>query len=131
MKSKIAQQVIDETPEDVKIFVRKYGDIVVRIHQILRENGVSQKMLAEQLQKSPSEISKWLSGGHNFTLKSLAKLEAELGKEIIYVPKRDSFHVQISATFKASAVKAEPVSTKITFQEAKPNIKQSEEAVAA
>src|SRR5690606_22854106 len=95
MKSKIAQQVIDETPEDVKIFARKYGDIVVRVHQILREKGITQKNLAERLHKRPSEISKWLSGDHNFTLRSLAKLEAELGKEIIYVPRKDSFHVQI------------------------------------
>ena len=32
------------------------------------------------------EISKWLGGNHNFTLRSLAKLQAELGEEIIQVP---------------------------------------------
>jgi transcriptional regulator with XRE-family HTH domain len=37
--------------------------------------------------KKPSEISKWLNGEHNFTLRSLAKLEAELGEPIITVPK--------------------------------------------
>ena len=131
MKSKIAQQVIDETPEDVKIFARKYGDIVVRVHQILREKGITQKNLAERLHKRPSEISKWLSGDHNFTLRSLAKLEAELGKEIIYVPRKDSFHVQISASLKASAAKAEPVPTRVAFHEAKPTISNSDEAFAA
>ena len=87
MKSKIAQRIIDETPEDVNIFVKKYGDIVVRVHQLLREKGITQKVLAERLEKTPSEISKWLSGDHHFTLRSLAKLEAELGCEIIHVPK--------------------------------------------
>lgn len=131
MKSKIAQRIIDETPEDVKIFVKKYGDIVVRVHQLLREKGITQKVLAERLEKTPSEISKWLGGDHNFTLRSLAKLEAELGCEIIYVPRRDSFHVQISGTLKSSTEKPEPVSTRVQFQEARQRIPKSDEPMAA
>lgn len=117
MRSKIAQRIMSETPEDTKIFVRKYGDIVVRVYQILREKGLTQKELAEQMCKSQSEISKWLSGDHNFTLRSLAKLEAELGAEIIYVPKKDSFHVQRGGQVKATVTKPEPVSTKVPFQD--------------
>lgn len=131
MKSKIAQQIIDETPEEVKIFVKKYGDIVVRVHQLLREKGITQKELAGRLEKTPSEISKWLSGDHNFTLRSLAKLEAELGCEIIYVPKKDSFHVQISGTLKSSTEKPEPVSTRVQFQESRQRIQKSDEPMAA
>ena len=116
MRSKIAKRILDETPEDLRIFVRKHSDIVVRVHQLMREKGWTQKELAGKLEKTPSEISKWLSGEHNFTLRSIAKLEAELGAEIIYVPKRDSFHVQRSGSLKSIAVKAEPVSTKISFQ---------------
>jgi transcriptional regulator with XRE-family HTH domain len=116
MGSKIARRLLEETPAEVRIFVRKYGDIVVRVHQLLREKGWTQKDLARKMEKTPSEISKWLNGDHNFTLRSLAKLEAELGTEIIYVPKRDSFHVQRSGTLKSITAKAEPVSTKISFQ---------------
>jgi transcriptional regulator with XRE-family HTH domain len=36
------------------------------------------------MKKRPSEINKWLKGNHNLTLKTLAKLEAELGEPIIY-----------------------------------------------
>ena len=102
MRSKVAQKILDETPKDVRIFVRKYGDIVVRINQLLREKGFTQKELADKLEKRPSEISKWLGGEHNFSLRSLSKLEAELGEEIIYVPKRESFHVQVTASIKAT-----------------------------
>lgn len=116
MRSKIAKRILDETPEDLRIFVRKHSDIVVRVYQLMREKGWSQKELAGKLEKTPSEISKWLNGEHNFTLRSIAKLEAELGAEIIYVPKRDSFHVQRSGSLKSVAAKAEPVSTKISFQ---------------
>ena len=90
MRSKIAQKILDQTPEDVHIYVRKYGVIVVRVHQLLREKGWSQKDLAKVMDKTPSEIPKWLSGEHNFTLRSLAKLEAELGAEIIYIRKKSN-----------------------------------------
>ena len=88
MRSKIFQEILDETPEDVEIFVRLYADLVVRINQLLVENNISKKQLADKMDKKPSEISKWLSGEHNFTLRSLAKLSAELGEPLMEVPKR-------------------------------------------
>ncbi len=88
MRSKIAQKILAKTPKDVEIFVRTYGDIVVRINELIKEKGITKKILAEKMGKNPSELSKWLNGEHNFTLRSLAKLEAELGAPIIYVPKR-------------------------------------------
>jgi transcriptional regulator with XRE-family HTH domain len=131
MRSKIAQLILDETPKEVHIFVRKYGDIVVRINQLLREKGFTQKQLADQMKKTPSEISKWLGGDHNFTLRSLAKLEAELGAEIIYVPKKDSFHVQRGGQVKANIAFTEPVSGKVHFFETKKKPITSPEPVAA
>jgi transcriptional regulator with XRE-family HTH domain len=90
MRSKIFQEILDETPKDVEIFVRLYADLVLRINQILREKGYTQKSLAENLDKKPSEIHKWLHGEHNFTLRSIAKLEAELGEVLLEVPARKS-----------------------------------------
>lgn len=132
MRSKIAERILKETPEEVKIFVRKYADIVVRVHQLLKEKGWTQKDLAGRLEKTPSEVSKWLNGDHNFTLKSLAKLEAELGAEIIYVPKKDSFHVQRGGNIKAAAARPEPVPTKVQFATVKTNpAKGNESSIAA
>lgn len=81
-------RLLKSTPKDVEIFVDLYAELVVRINQLLREKGISKKGLAEKLGKNPSEISKWLSGEHNFTLRSLAKLSAELGEPLLEVPKR-------------------------------------------
>lgn len=131
MRSKIAKRIYDDTPADVKIFVRKHSDIVVRIYQLLRQKGWTQKDLAEKLDKTQSEISKWLKGEHNFTLKSIAKLEAELDAEIIYVPKKDSFHVQHGGNLKLVAPKAEPISTRVQFQDAKKSSSPLSEPVAA
>ncbi len=91
MASKFFQQVLDEMPEDVKIFSDKYEEITMRIYLLMKEKGMSQKALAEHLGKKPSEISKWLHGGHNLTLKTIAKIEAVLETDIINVPKRRSF----------------------------------------
>ncbi|MES2060454.1 MULTISPECIES: helix-turn-helix transcriptional regulator [unclassified Mucilaginibacter] len=84
MRSKVAQRIQDETPQEVRIFVRQYTDIVVRINELMQEKGYSQKDLAAKMNKKPSEINKWLKGNHNLTLKTLAKLEAELGAPLIY-----------------------------------------------
>ncbi|HEY8782130.1 MAG TPA: helix-turn-helix transcriptional regulator [Mucilaginibacter sp.] len=87
MRSKVAERIQKETPEEVRIFVRQYTDIVLRINQILKAKGYTQKSLAEKMNKKPSEINKWLKGSHNLTLKTLAKLEAELGEPIIFTSK--------------------------------------------
>lgn len=88
MRSKIVQRIMDKTPEDVGVFVGLYADLVIRINQILEEKGYTQKDLAEKMGKQPSEINKWLAGDHNFTLRSIAKLEAELGEPLLRVPPR-------------------------------------------
>lgn len=58
-------------------------DIVLRINEILERKGYTQKDLADKMKKRPSEINKWLKSNHNLTLKTIAKLEAELGEPII------------------------------------------------
>jgi len=89
MRSKVAERIQKETPEEARIFVRQYTDIVLRINQLLKAKGYTQKDLAEKMKKKPSEINKWLKGNHNLTLKTLAKLEAELGEPIIYTTKEE------------------------------------------
>ena len=58
------------------IFVQQYFDIVDRIHEILLKQGKEQKDLARLLGKSESEIRKWMTGTHNFTIHTLAKIQA-------------------------------------------------------
>ena len=86
MGSKYFEEVYDATPPEIKIFVQKNMDIAERVHEILERQGKTQKDLAKQLGKRESEISKWLSGLHNLTLNSIAKLEAALEEPIINVP---------------------------------------------
>jgi len=86
MRSKVAERMLAKMPEDIKIFTDKYADLIVLINHTLKEKGLTQKALADRMDKRPSEIHKWLSGEHNFTLRSVAKLEAELGLTLLEVP---------------------------------------------
>jgi len=87
MRSKIAQKLLDKTSIETREFISLHTDIVVRINELIAKKGYTQKELAESIGKNPSEISKWLNGEHNFTLRSIAKLQAQLGEPIICVPK--------------------------------------------
>ena len=56
-----------------------------KIDVLMQERGLSKKQLADQLGKRPSEITRWLSGQHNFTVSTLAMLSTFFGKSIISV----------------------------------------------
>ncbi|MBK9336732.1 MAG: helix-turn-helix transcriptional regulator [Lewinellaceae bacterium] len=43
----------------------------VKIQDAMTAKGIGKKQLAEMMGQSPSVITKWLSGGHNFTVDTL------------------------------------------------------------
>lgn len=83
MKNKRLEARRKKIPKEVDLFVKHSFDFVDRIHQILKYKGLEQKDLAKALGKSESEISKWMTGTHNFTFKTAAKIEAVLGESIL------------------------------------------------
>jgi len=85
MKNKRLEERRKKISKDIDISVKQSFDIVDRIHEILAKQGKEQKDLAHLLGKRESEISKWMTGTHNFTLNTLAKIQAVLGESIIEV----------------------------------------------
>lgn len=83
-------RISKRTPAETKKYVKKSLDIVDRIQAILKEKGMTQKDLAEKLNKKPSEISRWMTGLHNFGFKTLMKIETALQEEIIEIKKEGS-----------------------------------------
>jgi transcriptional regulator with XRE-family HTH domain len=79
-----------EVREEVKQAVDLSFEIADQIHEILEKQGKSQRDLARILGKKESEVSKWLTGTHNFTTKSIAKISVALGEKIIVTPNRAS-----------------------------------------
>lgn len=53
-----------------------------QISDAMQSRGINGRQFAVLMHKSPSEISKWLSGTHNFTQDLLAEISMVLGVEI-------------------------------------------------
>jgi transcriptional regulator with XRE-family HTH domain len=81
------EKIRKRIPEHVKATIDHSFNIVDRIDSILASQNRTRRDLAVALAKSESEISKWMRGTHNFTIKSIAKLELALGQPIIQVPR--------------------------------------------
>src|SRR5688572_18254720 len=73
--------------EETKIFMEEAFAIVEQIDIVLRKKGMNQKQFADLMGKSEAEISKWMSGMHNFTQLTLAKIRVKLGEPITICPK--------------------------------------------
>lgn len=78
--------ILAETSDESKLFVQRSLAIANQISQLLDERGMKQKDLADLLGKKEAEVSRWLSGFHNFTIKSIVKIEKALGTQIVYTP---------------------------------------------
>lgn len=60
--------------------------LAARIDEALKAKGWSKKQLADAMHKNPSEVTKWLSGTHNFTLETLYLIESYLGVTLFEIP---------------------------------------------
>lgn len=64
----------ESIPEVEFIESASTGVVSRNLSQVLKSKNISQKNFAEMLGKRPSEISKWLSGEHNFTYLTLVRM---------------------------------------------------------
>ena len=70
---------------EIERFVTKNLAIVEQVREVLENRGWSQADLAKAMDKRPSEVSKWLSGTHNLTIKSIVKMEITLGIDLLHL----------------------------------------------
>ena len=81
--NKLFQQCLDAIPENQRAsFELSYG-VATRLDALLRKKGITRHELAQRLGKRDSEVSKWLTGRHNFTLSTIANIEAAMGDKLI------------------------------------------------
>ena len=83
-KTSLRELLGDITPEE-RAEARLSFQISNRLDFLMREKGLSKKQLADAIGKRPSEITRWLSGEHNFTISTLAMLSSFFGQPIISV----------------------------------------------
>ncbi|WP_201757104.1 helix-turn-helix transcriptional regulator [uncultured Duncaniella sp.] len=86
---KTTAQLFDEclasVSNDVKMELDMSFALADKIDMILREKNISQEQLAEKMGKTEAEVSRWLGGTHNFTLRTIAKISDSLGVKLLTI----------------------------------------------
>jgi transcriptional regulator with XRE-family HTH domain len=67
-------------------FVERQGEFAVRITEIMKLSGMTQRQLANKLGKNESYISRIVAGWANPTLRTIVEFEVALGQNIIEIP---------------------------------------------
>lgn len=79
------QEIFNEIPTEKREESRLSFAISNRLDALMKERGLNRKQLAEAIGKRPNEITRWLSGEHNFTISTLSMLSTFFGQPIITV----------------------------------------------
>lgn len=79
------EEMIGSVPDNIKREVALCFDISDKIDALMKERGLSKKQFADAIGKRPCEITKWLSGQHNFTISTLAMISSFFNCPIISV----------------------------------------------
>ncbi len=79
------QEIFDEIPTELREETRLSFAISNRIDALMKERGLNRKQLADAIGKRPNEVTRWLSGEHNFTISTLSMLSTFFGQPIINV----------------------------------------------
>lgn len=77
--------MVASVPAEIKAEIDLSFKISNRIVELMNDRHLSRKQFADALGKRPCEVTKWLSGQHNFTISTLAMLSTFFGQSIITV----------------------------------------------
>ena len=78
-------ECMSQVPNDVRMELDMSFALADKIDMILKEKNISQKQLANRMGKTEAEVSRWLGGTHNFTLRTIAKISDALGVELLII----------------------------------------------
>ena len=79
------KEMLSDVSAEIKAEVDLSFAIAERLESLIKEKGLSKKEFADAIGKRPSEVTKWLSGHHNFTLRTLAMLSTFFGESLVEV----------------------------------------------
>ena len=84
------RELLQETTPQEKLQISTKMAIAARLEDLLEAKGWNKGQFAEQVGKNPSEITKWLSGTHNFTIDTLAEIAVVMNMSVseLFAPKR-------------------------------------------
>lgn len=77
--------IVASIPKEVHAEVDMEMAVSDRIYSLMKARGLSKADFARAVGKRPCEVTKWLSGQHNFTIKTLAMLSTFFGESLVYI----------------------------------------------
>lgn len=86
-ESQTLRKILNEIPKQEYEKIKKKMLLATRIDEARIKAGLKKLELAKALNKRPSEISKWLSGTHNFTVDTLWDIEKALSVKLVNLNK--------------------------------------------
>jgi len=78
-RSELADELLSEVTPTESLQTETKMLLAARIDDFIKAIGLNKGQFATRINKSPSEISKWLSGTHNFTIDTLVEISLALG----------------------------------------------------
>lgn len=81
----VFKDALDSVPTAVRREVSLSFDIADRIDQVLKQKGWSQADLAKATGKKAPVVTRWVSGSHNFTIRTISEIESALGEDILLI----------------------------------------------
>ncbi|MCC6582771.1 MAG: helix-turn-helix transcriptional regulator [Chitinophagales bacterium] len=75
----IIKKILEETPQVRKLQIENRMDLSFRIYNLIKSKGYTSSSFAKKMNRNASEISKWTSGTHNFTIDTLTEIACHLG----------------------------------------------------
>jgi predicted XRE-type DNA-binding protein len=83
--NELFNQSVAEISEEVKREMELSFAISEKIDSLLKTRGLTQKQFAKMVGKTEPEVCRWLSGRHNFTIRTLAKISIALETDIVSI----------------------------------------------
>ena len=78
-------EIVASIPKEIDAEVNMEMALSDRIYSLMQARGLTKAELARALGKRPCEITKWLSGQHNVTLRTISMLSTFFGESLVRI----------------------------------------------
>ena len=97
--SQLLQNLLSEITPEEHVRTLKQMMMSARIEDGIIAKGWSKGEFAKRIDQTPSTISKWLSGSHNFTLDTLTDIQRVLGIQLLYLSDIEPMKEDVNIVF--------------------------------
>ena len=83
--SDIVREVMESITPEERALSNLTDGIADRLDSVMKRTNISKSQLAKMTGHKPSEVTKWLGGGHNFTCKTIVLIQQAIGEDLVRV----------------------------------------------